>query len=193
MTKQGRRPATGSEPPFAVGFREDAAQLAPEIAAALSRAMASADERITLPTGADAALTGLDVPLPESGAGTFPTLARLRALVDAAGANTNGPKCFHFVIGGTTPAALGADLLATIHDTVTYTWVTSPVGVTLELQSLAGSRSSSGCRARGPASWSPAPAWRTSWRSPPRANGGPSATASTSRSAGSRGSRRCRC
>ena len=137
MTNQGRRPASGSEPPFAAGFREDAAQLAPEIAAALSRAMASADERITLPAGAAAALAGLDVPLPESGAGTFPTLARLRALVDAAGANTNGPRCFHFVIGGTTPAALGADLLATIHDTVTYTWVTSPVGVTLELQALA--------------------------------------------------------
>jgi hypothetical protein len=41
-------------------------------------------------------------------------------------ANTNGPKCFHFVIGGPTPAALGADLLATIHDAIAYPWVTSP-------------------------------------------------------------------
>lgn len=137
MTNPARGRADVGEPAFAAAFREDVAQLAPEIGAALSRAMATADQRMTLPTGAAAALAGLDVPLPEHGAGTFPTLAKLRALVDAAGANTNGPKCFHFVIGGTTPAALAADLLATIHDTVTYTWVTSPVGVTLELQALA--------------------------------------------------------
>jgi len=36
-----------------------------------------------------------------------------------AGANTGGPKCFHFVIGGSTLAALGADLLATVCETMT--------------------------------------------------------------------------
>ncbi|MGH8034317.1 MAG: pyridoxal phosphate-dependent decarboxylase family protein, partial [Lysobacterales bacterium] len=54
-----------------------------------------------------------------------------------AGANTSGPRCFHFVIGGSTPAALGADLLATAFDTLTYTWVTSPIGVMMELRALA--------------------------------------------------------
>jgi glutamate/tyrosine decarboxylase-like PLP-dependent enzyme len=137
MRSSSQAPGPQGAPEFAGSFRMDLARLAPEIAEALSRAMATADDRATLPTGAEAALSELDVPLPESGEGTYPVLARLRELVDAAGANTNGPKCFHFVIGGTTPAALGADLLATIHDTVTYTWVTSPVGVTLELQALA--------------------------------------------------------
>jgi len=118
-------------------LRSEAAELAPEIAAALSDAMATADERPALPRGAEAALAGLRVPLPDEGAGSAAIIARLRELLAAAGANTNGPKCFHFVIGGSTPAALGADLLATIHDAVTYTWVTSPVGVTLELQALA--------------------------------------------------------
>ena len=118
-------------------LRAEAAALAPEIAAALGAAMASADARPALPPGADAALAGLDVPLPATGAGSAAALGRLRELLAAAGANTNGPRCFHFVIGGSTPAALGADLLATIHDAVTYTWVTSPVGVTLELQALA--------------------------------------------------------
>jgi glutamate/tyrosine decarboxylase-like PLP-dependent enzyme len=65
------------------------------------------------------------------------TLDRLLELNRKAGANTNGPRCFHFVIGGSTPAALGADLIATAFDTLTYTWVTSPLGVRMELQALA--------------------------------------------------------
>jgi glutamate/tyrosine decarboxylase-like PLP-dependent enzyme len=118
-------------------WRAEAAELAPRIAAALGEAMATVDVRIALPPGADAALAGLAAPLPETGPGAAAALARLRELIERAGANTNGPRCFHFVIGGTTPAALGADLLATIHDTLTYTWVTSPLGVTMELQALA--------------------------------------------------------
>ncbi|MFN7943295.1 MAG: pyridoxal-dependent decarboxylase [Thermoanaerobaculia bacterium] len=118
-------------------LRAEAAALAPEIAAALREAMATVDRRTALPPGAAGALRGLDVPLPASGPGAAATLVRLRELIESAGANTNGPKCFHFVVGGTTPAALGADLLSTIHDTLTYTWITSPLGVTLELQALA--------------------------------------------------------
>jgi glutamate/tyrosine decarboxylase-like PLP-dependent enzyme len=118
-------------------LRAEAAALAPEIAAALRDAMAGVDSRPALPPGAAAALSGLDVPLPGTGAGIDATLRRLRELIAAADANTNGPKCFHFVIGGTTPAALGADLLATIHDAIAYTWVTSPLAVAIELQALA--------------------------------------------------------
>jgi glutamate/tyrosine decarboxylase-like PLP-dependent enzyme len=125
-----------SEQALGDALRAEAAALAPEIATALEAAMATADARPALPSGAATALAGLDERLPESGAGAAAALARLRELIAAAGANTNGPRCFHFVIGGSTPAALGADLLATIHDTVTYTWVTSPVGVALELQAL---------------------------------------------------------
>jgi glutamate/tyrosine decarboxylase-like PLP-dependent enzyme len=40
------------------------------------------------------------------------------------------------VIGGNTPAAHGADLLATAFDVITYSWVVSPVGVRMELQAL---------------------------------------------------------
>src|SRR5262249_46608697 len=52
------------------------------------------------------------VPLPEEGDGS---LATLRALIDAAEAESTrsaGPRFFHFVMGGGTPAALGADWLA---------------------------------------------------------------------------------
>jgi glutamate/tyrosine decarboxylase-like PLP-dependent enzyme len=122
---------------WSAALRAEAAELAPAIAEALAEAMATVDARPALPAGADHALRALEAPLPENGVGAAASLRRLRELHAAAGANTNGPKCFHFVIGGTTPAALGADLLATIHDALTYTWVTSPLGVTLELQSLA--------------------------------------------------------
>ena len=55
------------------------------------------------------------------GSGTHETLERLFELNRQAGANTGGPKCFHFVIGGSTPASLGADLLATVCETIPYT------------------------------------------------------------------------
>ncbi len=94
------------------------------------------DTRIALPPDARDALASLPEPLPEHGTGAQETIKRLLELCDKAGGNTAGPKSFHFVIGGSTPAALAADLLATAYDAVTYTWVLSPVGVQMELQAL---------------------------------------------------------
>ncbi len=103
---------------------------------ALSDAVAGTDDRVALPPGAEAALAGLAEPLPETGVGGEAALERLLDLTSAAGGNTAGPRCFHFVIGGATPAALVADLVAAAHDAVTYTWVLSPAGVRMELQAL---------------------------------------------------------
>jgi len=50
-------------------------------------------------------------PLPECGVGAVAALRRLIDGVDGTAA-TSGPRCFHFVIGGSTPAAFGADWLA---------------------------------------------------------------------------------
>ena len=33
-------------------------------------------------------------------------------LQEKSGTNTAGPRCYHFVIGGSTPAAQGAELVA---------------------------------------------------------------------------------
>ena len=95
------------------------------------------DARAVRPAGADQAVRPLDTPLPEVGEGAT---AALRALLDHGldGAlSTAGPRTFHFVIGGVTPAALGADWLTTVLDQIAYAWVTSPLGVELERISLA--------------------------------------------------------
>lgn len=102
----------------------------------LAQAIGGTDDRISLPQGAEAALADFYEPLPESGCGAGAMLDRLLELCNEAGGNTPGPRCFHFVIGGSTPAALIADLLATAYEQITYTWILSPVGVQMEVQAL---------------------------------------------------------
>ena len=121
---------------FSRDLRKEMDQLLGRLGESLVEVIRQTDDRIALPPGAEAALAGFREPLPEQGSGAAKTLERLLELSAAAGGNTAGPKCFHFVIGGSTPAALAADLLATAYDAITYTWVLSPVGVQMELQAL---------------------------------------------------------
>lgn len=130
-------------------FRDETETLVARIGTALEEALETADDRVALPRGADEVLEVLDGPLPSTGCGIADALDQLMELNRVAGANTAGPRCFHFVIGGSTPAALGADLIATAFDTLTYTWVTSPLGVRMELQALAWLRELFGL----PAGW----------------------------------------
>ena len=109
-------------------FREEIADVISQLQSALADAINGMDERPALTQGADAALESLKEPLPQTGCGAKQSIERLLELNAKAAANTGGPKCFHFIIGGSTPAALAADLLATAYETVTYTWVVSPVG-----------------------------------------------------------------
>ncbi len=131
-------------------LRQEADALSAQIGDMLQGAIAGLDQRMALPPGSAAALAELDESLPLHGNGMRAALDRLLDLNVRAGANTAGPRCFHFVIGGSTPAALGADLLATACDTLTYTWVTSPVGVQMEIRALAWLRELFGL----PAAWS---------------------------------------
>ncbi len=132
------------------GLRDEADDLARQIGAMLQPLISGLDHRLTLPPDSAAALAELEEALPLTGTGMRATLDRLLELNTRAGANTSGPKCFHFVIGGCTPAALGADLLATACDTLTYTWLTSPLGVMMEIRALAWLRELFGL----PANWS---------------------------------------
>ena len=68
------------------------------------------DEPVRRP-GADDRLEGFDPALPEDGSGAPEAIAELAALGREAATRSSGPRFFHFVMGGTTPAALGADWL----------------------------------------------------------------------------------
>ena len=117
-------------------FRREMEGLVEQLKESLAKVILQTDDRIALPPGCAAALADFYEPLPETGNGAAATIDRLLELTAAAGGNTSGPRCFHFVIGGSTPAALAADLLATAYEQVTYTWILSPVGVQMEVQAL---------------------------------------------------------
>src|SRR5271169_6114583 len=63
--------------------------------------------------------------LPESGDGAAAALAEL---LDALPSVTRsaGPRFFHFVVGGSTAAALGADWLTSVFDQNNGLWIASP-------------------------------------------------------------------
>lgn len=117
-------------------LRREAESLVAELAESLQEAIAGADDRIAMPPDPDRALATLDEPLPETGIGAQKALEKLLTLQASSGTNSAGPRCYHFVIGGSTPAAQGADMVAAAFDVLTYTWIVSPVGVRMELQAL---------------------------------------------------------
>jgi glutamate/tyrosine decarboxylase-like PLP-dependent enzyme len=69
--------------------------------------------------------------LPEDGDGALTALSELVAGADVA-TRSSGPRFFHFVTGGTTPAALGADWLSSLYDQNSFSAVSSPYGTQLE-------------------------------------------------------------
>lgn len=124
------------EPDLGGELRREMEELMAALAQAIPAAVRGIDSRVALPQGAAKALASLRQPLPERGSGARAAIERLIELNETAGANAVGPKSYHFVIGGSTPAALAADLLATAYEAITYTWVLSPVGVEMERQAL---------------------------------------------------------
>lgn len=125
-----------NEQDISTQFRGEIEDLIKQLQSAMADVIRGTDERPVFTVGADAALEAFEEPLPDIGCGAKQSIERLLELNARAAANTGGPKCFHFIIGGNTPAALAADILATAFETVTYTWVLSPVGVQMEIQAL---------------------------------------------------------
>lgn len=86
--------------------------------------------------GADDAAMRFGGPLPEEGDGAT---AAIRTLLDdgmEAVIRSAGPRFFHFVIGGSTPAALAADWIASAFDQNNGAWVATPLAARLEAVAL---------------------------------------------------------
>ena len=107
------------------------------VAREAERYLATLAERPLHSGKADEAARRFDGPLPDEGVGAGRAVGELLDDgVDAAVASA-APRCFHFVTGGMTPAALAADWLASALDQNSFAWVESPLGAQLERLSLA--------------------------------------------------------
>jgi glutamate/tyrosine decarboxylase-like PLP-dependent enzyme len=90
--------------------------------------LAAVDGALVRPPG-EAALDG---GLPPEGSGTLEALTELIAAAEEGATRSTGPRFFHFVMGGVTPAALGADWLTSTLNQVAYNWVSSPFAARIE-------------------------------------------------------------
>jgi len=75
-------------------------------------------------------------PLPEEGAGTLAALEELLNDGIEAHVRSGGPRFFHWVIGGSTPAALAADWVTSLLDQNAGGWDATPLGTRLEKVSV---------------------------------------------------------
>jgi glutamate/tyrosine decarboxylase-like PLP-dependent enzyme len=104
-----------------------------ELAASEARLyLASIGDDHVLRPGSEDAVRGWPDPMPEEGDGTLAAVTELGRRGQEAATRSSGPRFFHFVMGGGTPAALAADWLASAYDQVAYSWASSPMGSGLD-------------------------------------------------------------
>jgi glutamate/tyrosine decarboxylase-like PLP-dependent enzyme len=98
--------------------------------------LASLDSAPVRLASSDEAAEAFGGPLPDEGLGTLAALDRLLEGGLDAHVRSSGPRFFHWVMGGATPAALGADWLTSLLDQNAGGWDASPLASRLELVSL---------------------------------------------------------
>ena len=107
-----------------------------QAAEAAQRYLADIDhDRVRRP-GADAAAASLNPGFPEVGDGAVAALDELIRASDGA-LRSAGPRFFHWVLGGDTPAALAADWLTSAWDQNAFSWDSSPIATACEELSIA--------------------------------------------------------
>jgi glutamate/tyrosine decarboxylase-like PLP-dependent enzyme len=89
-------------------------------------------DELVLDPDAEAAIGRWGDPMPEEGVGSLDALRELADRAREAATRSSGPRFFHFVMGGGTPAALGADWLTSAYDQPAYAWASSPFAARLE-------------------------------------------------------------
>ncbi|HET9780503.1 MAG TPA: aminotransferase class V-fold PLP-dependent enzyme [Candidatus Dormibacteraeota bacterium] len=94
--------------------------------------LAAVDDALVRPPG-DPKIDGA---LPSDGVGSIEALEELAVIADAGATRSTGPRFFHFVMGGVTPAALGADWLTSTLNQAAYNWVSSPLASRIEQVTL---------------------------------------------------------
>ena len=82
------------------------------------------------------ALASIDGELPDEGIGPVAALEQLADPAMRGAIASAGPRFFHFVVGGTTPAALGADWLTSTIDQNVGMWPASPIASKAEMVAI---------------------------------------------------------
>jgi glutamate/tyrosine decarboxylase-like PLP-dependent enzyme len=85
---------------------------------------------------ADEAAESFGGSLAETGVGGMQAVQELLTTGVEGAVHSAGPRFFHFVVGGSTPAALGADWIASMLDQDNGAWVATPVATRLEVVAL---------------------------------------------------------
>jgi glutamate/tyrosine decarboxylase-like PLP-dependent enzyme len=116
--------------------RELASQALDTVAKAAAGYLSGLDDRVVADPAAAELLTELRQPLPEAGLGTLDSIEELLRVGTDAATHSAGPRFFHFVIGGATPAAMAADWVAALLDQNAGLWTSSPLATTLETVTL---------------------------------------------------------
>ena len=111
----------------------DQLEAALELAATRAREYLSGvpTEHVLSP-GTEAVIDSWSDPMPEEGDGTLAALEELADRGRDTATRSSGPRFFHFVMGGDTPAALAADWLTSAYDQPAYAWASSPFASRLE-------------------------------------------------------------
>lgn len=110
--------------------------------------LAGVDDALVKPPGEPT----VDGAMPAQGLGSVEALEELVAIANEGATRSTGPRFFHFVMGGVTPAALGADWLTSTLNQVAYNWVSSPFAARIEQVTLGWMKDLFGI----PAEWSAA-------------------------------------
>jgi glutamate/tyrosine decarboxylase-like PLP-dependent enzyme len=115
------------------GERPAELEQALDLAASEARAfLAGLDRDQVQPGGSERAVTELGGTLPEEGASALAAVSDLARLGRETATRSAGPRFFHYVIGGTTPAAVAADWLTSAFDQNAGAWTASPLASRLE-------------------------------------------------------------
>ncbi len=110
----------------------DAGPLLDLVAAAAPGYLASLADRLVDDPAARVLLDDLGGPLPEQGYGAPGSVEELLRIGTGAATHAAGPRFFHFVTGGVTPAALAGDWVTSLLDQNAVVWPSSPLATTAE-------------------------------------------------------------
>jgi glutamate/tyrosine decarboxylase-like PLP-dependent enzyme len=119
-----------------LGGREEFDSVLALVTREAARYLAEVDELPVRHRGAEGAAHSFGGALPEEGDGAVEALTELVDVGFDASIASGGPRFFHWVIGGTTPAALGADWLASTLDQNAAAWDSSLLGTRLEVVAI---------------------------------------------------------